>query len=235
MHSLFSDAQKKNDPTSFAKTITSADLKRHLFIVAGKEMEGRETATAGQRKAAAYIEGQFRSLGLLPAGDGAYQSQYPLYQDSLVTTMIKINERPFELNKDFSINVFQNNTATYRFSEIVFVKEGIINSSRDDYHGLDVRGKAVLMLVPEGRNRPDAIDVAQRKGAAVILTISGNHFPRKLNPPAKGYMGLTSFQKSMKPNQFIISERMAEFIMGSDYAAAEAVFSIRGYSNQMLN
>lgn len=49
-------AQKIPDAKPFANTITADDLKRHLYTVAGKEMEGRETATEGQRKAASYIE-----------------------------------------------------------------------------------------------------------------------------------------------------------------------------------
>ncbi|MBC7848339.1 MAG: peptidase, partial [Chitinophagaceae bacterium] len=52
-------APKTPDPVPFAKSITADDLKKHLYIVAGAEMEGRETATAGQRKAATYIENQF--------------------------------------------------------------------------------------------------------------------------------------------------------------------------------
>ena len=51
--SVFSDAQKKSNPSNFATSINSEDLKTHLYIVAGKEMEGRLTATEGQRKAAA--------------------------------------------------------------------------------------------------------------------------------------------------------------------------------------
>ncbi len=63
---LMSSAQKKAaDPKPFAASITEADLKKQLYIVAGKEMEGRETATEGQRKAAAYIESQFSSTGFI--------------------------------------------------------------------------------------------------------------------------------------------------------------------------
>jgi len=47
---LIASAQKKNDPTTFAKSITPDDMKKHLYIVASKEMEGRETATLGQKK-----------------------------------------------------------------------------------------------------------------------------------------------------------------------------------------
>ena len=63
-------AQKKTNATSFARSITADDLKKHLYIVAGPEMEGRETATEGQKKAAAYIESQFRSFRLLPGNKG---------------------------------------------------------------------------------------------------------------------------------------------------------------------
>ncbi len=45
-------AQKIAKPDAYAKTITAADLKKHLYIVAGPEMEGREAATEGERKAA---------------------------------------------------------------------------------------------------------------------------------------------------------------------------------------
>ena len=79
---VFSIAQKKGNPATYAKTITTDDLRKHLYIVAGKEMEGRETATPGQKKAAAYIENQFRSLGLLPGNKGDYQLKFPVYQDS---------------------------------------------------------------------------------------------------------------------------------------------------------
>jgi hypothetical protein len=55
LSSLNSMAQKKAKPDNYAKTITAADLKKHLYVVAGAEMEGRETATPGQKKAASYI------------------------------------------------------------------------------------------------------------------------------------------------------------------------------------
>jgi len=55
-----------DDAQKYAATITREDLKKHLAIVAGAEMEGRETGTPGQRKAAEYIEGQFKLIGLQP-------------------------------------------------------------------------------------------------------------------------------------------------------------------------
>lgn len=223
-------AQKKGDPSTFAKTITPEDLKKHLFIVASKEMEGRETAMPGQKKAASYIENQFRSLGLTPGNNGDYQLQFGVYQDSLTNASIEINGKIFELDKDFSLNVGQTNTSTYRFSEVVFAGNGLVDSMHDDYKGLDVRGKAVLLLAAQqqqgqGRggfgNQFARIDAAQKNGAVAILVIGGN-FPRSAKTNPKGNMYVNAFQRMVRPNQFQVSEKIAEAIMGDDYAKAKA-------------
>ena len=99
---LLSFAQKKSQPGEFAKTITAADLKKQLYIVASAKMEGRETATEGQRKAAAYIESQFKQIGLLPGNAGSYQYNFNIYQDSLADAKLKVNNQAFELDKDFN-------------------------------------------------------------------------------------------------------------------------------------
>jgi len=208
--SLVAGAQKQSNPDEFAKTITADDLKKHLYIVAGKDMEGRETATDGQKKAAAYIENHFRALGLLPGNNGSYQMTYPVYLDSLLTTAVEINDNAYQLDQDFSINVGQNNNSTYRFSEVVFVGNGIADSLHDDYKGLDVRGKVLLMLGGQpaqgGGNRfaNPKLDAAQKNGAVAVLTISAG-FPSQTKTNPRGNMYLNAFQKMIQPNQFTIS------------------------------
>ncbi len=215
--------ERKNDPTTFAKTITAEDLKKHLYIVASKEMEGRETATEGQRKAAAYIETQFRSVGLLPGNNGSYQLNYPVYQDSIAQTALEINGHSYEFDKDYSINVSQSNTTELRFSEIAFVGNGEVSATQDDYKDLNVRGKVVLMFGQTGfvstRTVNPRVKTAQEKGAAAVMMISRN-FPRHTD--LKGNMYLDGFKKSVAPNQFLVSEKIAEAIMASDYANAKA-------------
>src|SRR5687767_4184859 len=103
---------QKNNSQGYASSITTDDLKKHLYIIAGKEMEGRETATEGQRKAAAYIEQQFRALGLSPAPKGNYQLKFGIYQDSLINTSIEVNGELFTLDKDFSVNTGSNRSST---------------------------------------------------------------------------------------------------------------------------
>src|SRR5688500_14968147 len=97
--SICSAQKNAGNPQSFANSITADDLKKHLFIVAGKEMEGRETATEGQRRAAAYIQDYFKSLGLLPGNDTSYQMHFPVYQDSLIKASMEVNGKTFQIFK----------------------------------------------------------------------------------------------------------------------------------------
>ena len=48
-------------PTEYMKSITSQDLKKHLYIVASDEMQGRETGSAGQKKAGEYLINQYKT------------------------------------------------------------------------------------------------------------------------------------------------------------------------------
>ncbi|TYP97990.1 peptidase M28-like protein [Tenacibaculum adriaticum] len=74
---LLSSCKVKNDKTSLSaqnsseKTITkksfvidTATVKKHLYTLASDEMEGRKPGTAGIEKAAKYIEGEFKRIGL---------------------------------------------------------------------------------------------------------------------------------------------------------------------------
>jgi hypothetical protein len=57
-------------------------------------MEGRETGTNGQRKAAAYIAEQFSKLGLLPApGTNNYQQYFPVGYDTLLLSVLSVGKK----------------------------------------------------------------------------------------------------------------------------------------------
>jgi hypothetical protein len=232
-------AQKKAGPTTYAKTITTDDLKRHLYIIAGPEMEGRETATEGQRKAAAYIETQFRNLGLLPGYKGEYQMQYPVYRDSLVNAGLEVNGQTYELDKDF-VTSNGNFNGVFRFSEVVFAGYGISDSTRDDYKGIDVKGKLVIIIPgnPPGKTVSAfaKAEAAQKNGAAAVLFVSTD-FPRRNKTNPRGGMYVNAFRRSYPPFQFTISEKLAETIMGGEYAQAKAgTVSPKAYpANVMLN
>ena len=224
----FSHAQKTANPTPYAKTITADDLKKHLYIVASKEMGGRETATEGQRKAAAYIEAQFRSIGLQPAFNGGYQMPFPVYQDELSNTELEVNGTAFRPDQQFTIALNNAYNITLYGSEVAFAGYGISDSTRDDYKGINAKGRIVLLFSatppPAGntQRRPASqqglIDAAQRNGAAAILIVQGG-FPRR--PGARGNQYMNVFRRANNPNVFYISDTIARAIMGADFTTAQ--------------
>jgi len=224
-------AQKIPDPRPFAKSITADDLKKHLYIIAGPEFEGRETATEGQHKAAAYIENHFRSLGLLPGNGDSYQLPYPVYQDSVLSAALAVNDQPYTFNQDFFTPVAPNNNTTLLGSEVVFAGYGIVDSARDDYKGLNVRGRIVVVLngnapgtpAPAGRRfrGPNKPDIAQRNGAAAILILQTANIPPQLSA-AKGNMSIGEYKRTNSVTTFYITEKVAQAIFGGDYSQLQS-------------
>lgn len=228
-------AQKIADPKPFANTITPEDLKKQLYIVAGPAMEGRETATEGQRKAAAYIESQFKALGLHPGNKGNFQLSYPIYQDSVAKASIAVNGQSFAMFNDFTISSMMSHTSTIFCNEVVFAGNGISDSTHNDFK--DVAGKIVLtiqMPVQSStgggsstfiRSRSGSfgvIEAAQKNGAAAVLIVQPKFYRRPGIPVTKGPAYLDGFQRSVYPNTYIVSEDVAKAIMGDDYDAARA-------------
>ena len=183
---------QKNEASTFATFINGAQLKKHLTIIASPEMEGRETGTEGQRRAAAYIESQFKLIGLQPAAAlNGYQQMYPLYKDSMSSSTVKIDNRELIFGTDYFIPVLYNNTRKISASNIVFAGYGISENQYDDYKNIDVKGKVVLIFLGEpkangkyflsGTDQPSnytypGIDtkmmLAASKGAIAVIAIN---------------------------------------------------------------
>lgn len=176
----------------YAAEITGKNLNKHLSIIASAEMEGRETGTEGQRKAAAYIEAQFKAMGLktVPALKG-YQQFYPLYQDSLTKGELEVNNKEAVYGTDFIIPLNNNEAGKFKSKKLVFAGYGIDDEKYSDYTGLDVKGKVVVIFLGEPKkdgkyfigsnNRfsewtfpgiPKKLAVAGAKGAAAVLVIN---------------------------------------------------------------
>lgn len=201
-------AQSKEDLTKFGALITQQGLKEKLTVIASAEMEGRETATPGQKKAAAYIEAQFKKMGLKPGNGDSYQQVYPVYQDALTNQKLKVNGKSFVWDKDYSFSLQSIASGDWGYNNTVFAGYGIVDSANkiNDYANLDVKGKIVLVLEGSatatatpaaggrGMNTNPASSVAKMraaiaKGAAGLLVISAD-FPRKNPTPVKGNMYL---------------------------------------------
>lgn len=186
----------------FAETITAADLEKHLRILAADDMEGRETGTRGQRKAAEYIASQFSANGLkpiVPSTDGktGYQQPFTLYKKTWGDFYISAAGKRLDYKKDFIANGLLS-VPTETSYETVFVGYGISDSNYDDYANRDIKGKAVVML--EG----------EPKTAAGTSVISGSSTASKWAGPT-GLREKSAVAKEKGAAQiFIVSAASAE-------------------------
>ena len=225
---LFGLAQKKDKKAAkAAATITVEDMKKHLYIIASKEMEGRNTPSPGLEKAADYVEAHFKSIGLTPGNNGSYRQTYPLYKDSMLGASMKINGAALQLDADFQPQA-NNYAAEMRFSEVVFAGYGISDGDkRDDYKDLKVAGKLVLIAdgtpadykpAQTGFASPGSafgkINTALSKGAVAVMVIY-NNYPRKAMSINNNWSP-NSYRATLSPFTFTISPATAEKIMGED-------------------
>lgn len=224
--------------TPYAKGITAAGLKKHLYIVAGDAMQGRETGTPGQYKAAKYITDQFKRMGLRPgAGDGKWEQPFSLFQDTLTTGTITAGGKTFEFGKDFYNGLRDNKNQELGQTGVVFAGYGITNDSADSYKGIDANDKVVVIAESEGpKTRQPSVDVqkdklraAANKGARAVFLVSSNI-------PAIGRAGsrlrrtglyFADIATTMEfiPNIYFISPDMATAILGKPYAELTAALA----------
>ncbi|MBK8522088.1 MAG: M28 family peptidase [Chitinophagaceae bacterium] len=185
----------------YGALITGNGLNKHLSIIAGAEMEGRETGTEGQRKAAAYIEAQFKAIGLQPvAALKGYQQFYPLYQDSLQTAQLTVDGKTAEYGKDFVIQLNSNETGKFKGTKVVFAGYGIDDAKYNDYEGLDVKGKIVVIFL--GEPKKDGKYFLSTTSRSSAWTFPG--IPKKLEAAAaKGARGVLV----INPSQETFNER----------------------------
>lgn len=180
---LMVSAQDK--ATRYAPVISAKGLKEKLTVIASAEMEGRETGMPGERRAAAYIEEQFKKIGLQPGNGSSYQMTYPVYRDEVSDKSLRVNGRSFEWDKQYFFNLGSISNGTLIINNTVFAGHGIVDSAKsiNDLAGLDTRGKMVMVLDGDGGTGSTAgssfakMNALRRAGAAGVLMVS-TAFPK---------------------------------------------------------
>ncbi len=156
--------------------MSSADILAHTKILSSDEFEGRAPGSLGEEKTVAYLVDQFRQLGLQPGNpDGTYIQNVPLVgitSDPSLT--FNFDGKTVALE---NINEFVGPTSrlapkvTAKDTDVVFVGYGIVAPEYgwDDYKGVDVKGKTVIMLVndPPVKKADGSYDDAMFKGKAM--------------------------------------------------------------------
>jgi hypothetical protein len=145
--------QAQDKATQYAETITPADLKKHLVIIASDSLEGRDTGSPGQKKAADYVAKHFKQYGLQPIateadGSKSYFQKYNLYRRTWGDVYVKADGKTYQFNQDFFLNGLLTTPGEVSVPT-VFAGYGIDASQYNDYQGLDVKDKAVVVLEGE--------------------------------------------------------------------------------------
>jgi Zn-dependent M28 family amino/carboxypeptidase len=133
-------------------------LKTVTQQLASDEFEGRAPTTAGEEKAVALIADRFRAAGLQPGNNGGWYQSVPLVETNATPTPLRITGGSTPLEFAYRTEMVANSYQVQpridlTDSEIIFVGYGINAPERgwNDYAGIDVKGKTVIILV----NDPD--------------------------------------------------------------------------------
>lgn len=155
------------------ESITAADIKRRIEIIADDSMGGRDTPSRGLETTARYIASEFRRVGLTPGGDsGSFIQRYPLPN-------ARSENRPAARTR-----TAPNVVGILEGSDPVLRKEYIVLSAHMDHVGIgapvngdsiyngaddDASGTAAVLELAEALSMPGA----RPKRSVVFLTVSG--------------------------------------------------------------
>ena len=173
-----------------ADPAAAARVRGHIEFLADDLLDGRGTGTRGHEIAAAYVASQFRALGLQPAGDkGSWYQWVPLRRARLVegkSNVAMSTGGAFLPVSEYELGLRPSLTERSRDIDagMVFVGYGISDQrlGLDDYAGLDVRGKIVVLLggAPSGLPTEiaahlgaDKLRAAAAHGGVGMLEIGG--------------------------------------------------------------
>ncbi|KAA9333505.1 M28 family peptidase [Hymenobacter busanensis] len=135
--------------------ISAADIGRQIQRLASDEFLGRKPFSAGETKTVNYLADEFRKLGLQPCPNGTYFQNVPLVQINTLpapTMQVSGKGQPFALTykKDYmAVTEREQPSITLANSPLVFAGYGVVAPEYqwNDYAGLDVKGKTVVVLV----------------------------------------------------------------------------------------
>jgi Zn-dependent M28 family amino/carboxypeptidase len=141
----------------FSPEITAEDIAAHVQRLASDEFEGRKPGTIGERMTTTYLIDQFQRMGLKPGNKDSYLQRVPMVE----ATLIDADKITLDVAAGGGVEKFAYKTDTIvaslqqvadvevKDSDIVFAGYGVVAPEYqwDDYAGLDVKGKTVVVLV----------------------------------------------------------------------------------------
>ncbi|MEX2602660.1 MAG: M28 family peptidase [Gracilimonas sp.] len=156
--SVFNKAPQTPPPNiyTFSNHITEDGLYADLAVIAHDSLEGRETGTQGEEKAARYLEHRYKEIGLQAAGDdGSYFQHFDLIQPAVEQISYKISSSTNDSIIDLSThNPHHNGSFVTIFGgsdslsgPIVFAGAGMFNEEEGiNHYPDDIDGKWIMVL-----------------------------------------------------------------------------------------
>ncbi|GHA78305.1 M28 family metallopeptidase [Cognatilysobacter bugurensis] len=140
---------------SFEPAINADDFVTHVKTLASDEFGGRAPGSPGEEKTVEYLKAQFERMGLKPGNGDSYFQTVPMVEttaDPSTVLKLTVDGKPRELKFGTDMVVgTRTGEAKVAFddSELVFVGYGVNASEHNwnDYAGVDVKGKTVVILV----------------------------------------------------------------------------------------
>ncbi|QNQ09624.1 M28 family metallopeptidase [Sphingomonas alpina] len=161
-----------------------AAMKAHVMFLASDAMRGREAGSPEFDIAAQYVAAQFYAAGLRPAGqDGGYIQKVPLTtykaadKGNFVLSKAGAPPQALVFGEDYTPGANPGRRETAIDAPVVFVGYGIVapHVKRDDYAGVDVRGKIVAYFggAPNSLQSEERAHFASPATKAVIAADHG--------------------------------------------------------------
>ncbi len=153
---LFNSCSDKKEIQKAVDSIRAEDLKSNISVLASDEFKGRAPGTDGEAKTIKYLEEQFKKIGVLPGNGKSYLQEISIVKIGTDLQSVKavVSDKgknfPMTVPKDFVIGTtrFVENSSLNN-SGLIFAGYGIVapEYNWNDYAGLDVKGKTVVVLV----------------------------------------------------------------------------------------
>ena len=142
-------------PEAALSAVDADSLHREVAELAADSMLGRPPTGVGAERTVDYLTGAFAELGLEPGNDGSWTQEVPLVSitaDPAMTRTVGREEgrEAYDYGSEFMAWTKRVvDRVELEASEMVFVGYGIVAPEYgwDDYAGLDVEGRTVVMLV----------------------------------------------------------------------------------------
>ena len=135
-----------------SNSIKINELKEKMYTYSSDEFDGRGTPSKGQQLAVEYLVNHYKNLGIQSVKADSYLQAVPLQLEEKPNISLNISGQEFIYYQDY-VSYLNGPDREYKSEEIVFVGYGIDDSNYSDYKNIDVKGKVVVALGGEPKDK----------------------------------------------------------------------------------